>query len=160
MSRPMCMSPMRKRAAKRPRMVTKKDVALETALALIQAASMEAARLGLAIAAAVVDSGGQIVASLRMDGAQLCAMPLAIDKAYTAVACGLPTAAWAERTQPGKGDWGLSTTLGGRFIAFGGGVPLFDSSALVGGLGVSGAAAQDDVAVATAAVARVGLEKG
>ena len=153
----MCMSPMRKRAAKRPQFVTKKDVGLDTALALIQAASEEAARLGLAISAAVVDSGGQIVASLRMDGAQLCAMPLAIDKAYTAVACGLPTAAWAERTQPGKRDWGLSTALGGRFIAFGGGIPLFVSSKLVGGLGVSGAAASDDVSVATAAVARVGL---
>src|SRR5665213_1876082 len=96
----MCMSPMRKRAAKRPGFVIKKDVGLDTALALIQAASKEAARLGLAISAAVVDSSGQLVASLRMDGAQLCAMPLAIDKAFTAVACGLPTAAWAERTRP------------------------------------------------------------
>jgi hypothetical protein len=35
---------------------------------------------------AVLDRGGQLVAAMRMDGAQICAVPLAIDKAFTAVA--------------------------------------------------------------------------
>jgi uncharacterized protein GlcG (DUF336 family) len=118
---------------------------------------VEADRLGLAIAAAVVDSGGQLVEAVRMDGAQLCAMPLAMDKAYTAVACGLPTAAWATRTQPGQADWGLNTALGGRLIAFAGGVPLYSESILVGGLGISGAAAHQDQAVAEAAVSAIGM---
>lgn len=94
-------------------LVQRADVGLVHARALVESARAEAVRLGLAISAAVVDSGGQLVEAVRMDGAQLCAMPLAMDKAYTAVACGLPTAAWAKRTQPGQTDWGLNTALGG-----------------------------------------------
>lgn len=134
------------------------DVGIRAAQALIEAARAEAQRLGLAISVAVLDSGGQLVAALRMDGAQLCAMPLAIDKAYTAVACGLPTAAWAERTQPGKADWGLNTALGGRLIAFGGGLPVFAATSLVGGVGVSGATAAQDDAIAKAAIKGAGLK--
>ena len=135
----------------------RKDVGMKAAQALIEFARAEAQRLGLAISVAVLDSGGQLVAALRMDGAQLCAMPLAIDKAYTAVACGLPTAAWAERTQPGKADWGLNTALGGRLIAFGGGLPVFAATSLVGGVGVSGATAAQDGAIAKAAIEGAGL---
>ena len=62
---------------------------------------------------AVVDTAGGVVASARMDGAQLIAVDLATDKAYTAVAFGQPTEAWSDSTQPGGADWGLSTTLGG-----------------------------------------------
>jgi glc operon protein GlcG len=138
-------------------LIRKADVGLDLARALVEAARAEADRLGLAIAAAVVDSGGQLVEAVRMDGAQLCAMPLAMDKAYTAVACGLPTAAWATRTQPGQADWGLNTALGGRLIAFAGGIPLYSGSILVGGLGISGAAAHQDEAVAEAAVSALGL---
>ncbi len=134
------------------------DVGMKAAQALIESARAEAQRLGLAISVAVLDSGGQLVAALRMDGAQLCAMPLAIDKAYTAVACGLPTAAWAERTQPGKADWGLNTALGGRLIAFGGGLPVFAATSLVGGVGVSGATAAQDDAIAKAAIEGAGLK--
>jgi uncharacterized protein GlcG (DUF336 family) len=79
---------------RRQGLVSSLNVGLDVARALLEAARKEAARFGLSISAAVVDSGGQLVAALRMDGAQLCAMPLAIDKAYTAVACGLPTAAF------------------------------------------------------------------
>jgi glc operon protein GlcG len=138
-------------------LIRKADVGLDLARALVEAARAEANRLGLAIAAAVVDSGGQLVEAVRMDGAQLCAMPLAMDKAYTAVACGLPTAAWATRTQPGQADWGLNTALGGRLIAFAGGIPLYSGSILVGGLGISGAAAHQDEAVAEAAVSALGM---
>lgn len=157
MSLKTCTLAMPERVMHGHKLVSKADVGLELARSLIEASRTEAAQRGLAIAAAVVDSGGQLVASLRMDGAQLCAMTLAIDKAYTAVACGLPTAVWSERTRPGNPDWGLSTALGGRFIAFGGGLPLYASSNLVGGLGVSGAAASDDESIAAAAVTSMGL---
>jgi uncharacterized protein GlcG (DUF336 family) len=138
-------------------LVRRADAGLDLARALVEAARAEATRLGLAIAAVVVDSGGQLVEAVRMDGAQLCAMPLAMDKAYTSVACGLPTAAWAKRTQPGQADWGLNTALGGRLIAFAGGAPLYSGAHLVGGLGISGAAAHLDEAVANAAVSALGL---
>lgn len=133
------------------------SVGLVLARRLVDAACAAAAERGLALAIVVVDAAGHPVLSARMDGAQLCAMPLAADKAYTAAACGLPTAAWAERTQPGAGDWGLNTALGGRLIAFAGGLALYSGRAIVGGIGVSGAKAHDDAQVAQAAATAVGL---
>ena len=139
-------------------LVTKTEVGIEMAQALLNAARTKAEEMGLAISAAVVDCGGQLVAAIRMDGAQICAMPLAVDKAYTAVACGLPTSAWAERTQPGGSDWGLNTALGGRLIAFAGGLPLVAASSLIGAIGVSGAKAREDEHIAKAAVESIGIK--
>jgi uncharacterized protein GlcG (DUF336 family) len=107
--------------------------------------------------AAVVDRGGNVVASARMDGAQIIALPLAVDKAFTAVACGRPSDAWAESSQPGGKDWGFTTTLGGRIVVFAGGVPVVVDGEVVGGLGVSGGPAEVDRACAEAGLARAGL---
>ncbi len=139
-------------------LITKPEVGIQMAQALLDAARGKAQQMGLVISAAVVDCGGQLVAAIRMDGAQICAMPLAIDKAFTAVACGLPTSAWANRTQPGATDWGLNTALGGRLIAFAGGLPLMTDSFVVGAIGVSGAAAAQDDIIAKAAVESIGLK--
>jgi uncharacterized protein GlcG (DUF336 family) len=114
-------------------------------------------RRGVALAAVVVDRGGNPVASTRRDGAQLGAMSLAADKAYTAVAFGAPTSRWAAVTAPGASDWGLAGTLGGRAVVFAGGVPLFLDGELVGGLGLSGAASTVDEECAEEAAAQAGL---
>ena len=134
------------------------SVGLDLALDLLAGVRSEAAERGVAIGTAVVDIGGNVVASWRMDGAQLVALPLAIDKAWTAVACGQPTEHWATSSAPGEGDWGLSTALGGRFIVFAGGLPITTTDGqLIGGLGVSGSAAEVDRACAEAALRAAGL---
>ena len=107
---------------------------------------------GVRLAAAVVDRGGNVVASMRMDRAQLGAGSLALDKAVTAVSFGLPTAAWTTSSAPGGSDWGLAHTLGGRAIVFPGGVPVFARTHLVGALGVSGTSSEVDEACAVHAV--------
>ncbi|MBS0394450.1 MAG: heme-binding protein [Proteobacteria bacterium] len=140
-----------------PVLVHRVEVGLAAARTLVDAAIETARSRGVALAFVVVDGAGAIVEAVRMDGAQVCAMPLAIDKAYTAVACGLPTAAWSARTQPGQADWGLNTALAGRLVAFAGGVPLYLDGRLAGGLGVSGAPAHVDQAVAEAAAAKAGF---
>jgi uncharacterized protein GlcG (DUF336 family) len=93
-----------------------------------------------------------------MDGAQLVALPLATDKAYTAVALDAPTETWAGSTAPGGADWGMSTALGGRLVVFAGGLPIHADGALIGGVGVSGAASATDRACALAGLAAAGLE--
>jgi uncharacterized protein GlcG (DUF336 family) len=110
--------------------------------------------------AAVVDLGGRVVAALRMDGAQLPALDLAIDKAYTAVSFGHPTEFWAASTRPDGSDWGLSTTLGGRIVVFAGGLPVRAGGALAGGLGVRGAASDVDRACAEAGLRAPGWRWG
>jgi uncharacterized protein GlcG (DUF336 family) len=133
------------------------DVSEELALALLAGVATAASTRGVRLAACVVDRGGHLVAARRADGAQLGAMSLANDKAYTAVAFGAPTARWAESSVPGGSDWGMGGSLGGRAIVIAGGVPLYAGTELIGGLGVSGAPSAIDDACARESVAAVGL---
>jgi uncharacterized protein GlcG (DUF336 family) len=137
--------------------VRRADVTLALAQELLAGVVTEAGERGVSMGAAVVDRGGNVVASVRMDGAQIIALPLAVDKAFTAVACGRPSEAWAGSTQPGGGDWGFNTTLGGRIVVFAGGMPVVVGGEVVGGLGVSGAAASVDKACAQAGLTSAGL---
>lgn len=133
------------------------DVGLELARRLLDAVREGASGEGLAVSAAVVDRGGHVVASQRMDGAALGAMTLAVDKAYTAVLWQMPTGEFMASTQPGGVDWGFNTTSGGRVVVYAGGLPLFADGSLVGGLGVSGGTGEQDEACARTAVAACGL---
>jgi glc operon protein GlcG len=133
------------------------DVGLALARRLLDAACEAAAAESLTVSAAVVDRGGHVVASQRMDGAALGAMTLAVDKAYTAVLWQVPTGELMASTQPGGVDWGFNTTSGGRVVVYAGGLPLFADGALVGGLGVSGGTGEQDEVCARAAIAACGL---
>src|SRR5207237_204716 len=70
--------------------VVREEVGLVLAQRIVNGVRAEAERRRLSVGAAVVDAGGQVVAAIRMDGAQLSSLPIAVDKAYTAVAIGLP----------------------------------------------------------------------
>ena len=133
------------------------EVSLDQALALLAAVREEAGRQGLAVAAAVADRGGHVIASARMDGSPLGAMVLALDKAYTAVLWQTPTGEFMESTQPGGADWGFTSTSGGRIVVYAGGLPLFAGDGLIGALGVSGGTGEQDEACAKAAIAAAGL---
>jgi uncharacterized protein GlcG (DUF336 family) len=61
-----------------------------------------------------------------------------------------PTAALMELVQPGAELYGLEQTAGGMVI-FGGGVPIYRDSDLVGAVGVSAGTVEQDVTVAEAA---------
>src|SRR5262249_46001302 len=124
----------------------RREVGLSLALRILEGVRAEADRSSLAVSAAVVDRAGNVVASARMDGTALGAMPLAIDKAYTAVLWETPTGEFMSSTQPGGSDWGLNTTTGGRVVVYAGGLPILEDGALVGGLGVSGGTAEQDEA--------------
>lgn len=140
-----------------PELHARQDVSATTALRVIDGARREAERRGVRMGIAVTDTAGQLVAALKMDGAQLVAVRLATDKAYTASAFGHPTQAWAQSSAPGGSDWGLASACDGRLIVFAGGIPLHADGELVGGVGVSGAAADVDAACARAGAAAVGL---
>lgn len=137
--------------------LSRTEVSCELAQGLIDAVHRECETRGLSLAAAVVDRGGNLVAAARMDGAQLAALSLATDKAFTAVSFGFATSAWVESSAPGGSDWGLGSTLGGRAIVFPGGVPLYLDGELIGALGVSGTASVIDEECASLAAAAHGL---
>jgi uncharacterized protein GlcG (DUF336 family) len=128
------------------------DMTLGLARRLADSALRQADRIGVRMAVAVVDRGGNLVLAERMDGAQIVAVPLAIDKAWTAVACHAPTDDWASSTAPGGEDWGMTTALGGRIVVLPGGMPVRAAEKVIGGIGVSGGYGHQDKLCAQAAV--------
>lgn len=63
----------------------------------VHAAVAHAAKLGICINVAVVDAGGNLAAFLRMPGAFLHSIDIAIDKAYTAASFGCRLASGTRR---------------------------------------------------------------
>jgi uncharacterized protein GlcG (DUF336 family) len=138
------------------RLIGQHHPSLAIALELLEHVRAEAASRSLSLAACIVDAGGHVVASQRMDGAALGAMRLAVGKAYTAVLWGARTGDFTESTQPGGADWGWNTT-DERVVVYAGGLPLYADGELVGGIGASGAAADEDEACVAAAARALGL---
>ena len=117
---------------------------LAVARSIVAAALARADEMGIAISCAVVDSGDQLVAFERMDGADLVTIGLAKDKAYSALVNHMPTSELGPLVQPGAEFYGYDSLAGGRMIVFGGGLPIEIGGVLVGALGVSGGTSEQD----------------
>ncbi|TAN33675.1 heme-binding protein [bacterium] len=133
--------------------LTSVDIQLDAANAILAACFDEARRIGVQVSAAVVDAGGNLKAFARMDGAEVAGPVLATDKAYTALAHRTPTHELAELAAPGGPLFGLHANGGGRYVIFGGGIPITLGGRVVGAIGVSGAAVGQDVSCARAGLA-------
>jgi uncharacterized protein GlcG (DUF336 family) len=130
------------------------QITTSASLTMVQAAMKKAEALGALVSVAVVDAGGNLVAFARMDGAEIAGPTLAVDKAYTAVSNRISTQELSVLAAPGGPLFGLHSNGGGRFVIFGGGIPIFDENGVVlGGIGVSGGAVDEDVACAEAGLA-------
>ncbi|NRF94655.1 heme-binding protein [Paenibacillus frigoriresistens] len=127
-------------------------ITLEVAKVLIHAAELRARDLGIAEVIAIVDDGGNFVASHRMDHAWLASVDIAHNKAWTAVALKMPTASLAPLAVPSGELYGINTTNHGRLVVFGGGIPLSFEGRIVGAVGASGSTVANDIEVAKAAV--------
>jgi len=104
----------------------------------------------------VVDSGGQLAGFLRMPGAFIHSIDIAIDKAYTCASFGIATSRWAELLA-GDEALRLGLPLRPRLVVFGGGLPIVEGEELIGGIGVSGGSAEEDEACARAGLEAIGL---
>ena len=118
-------------------------ISLARAQAAVAAATAEAEKHEWALNVAVVDSGANLVAFARMDGAQLGSIAVSEHKARASVKFRRPTKAFEDAIQ--KGDVRTLTiddVMGSR-----GGVPLIEDGKLIGAIGCSGGAgSQDEVA--------------
>jgi uncharacterized protein GlcG (DUF336 family) len=128
-------------------------VSLEDARRVIAAGEECARDIGQPQNIAVVDAGGNLVAHVRMDGAWIGSVDIAINKAFTARAFDLPTADLADQSQPGGQFYGIQESNKGRVMIFAGGVPLERDGEVVGAVGVSGGDGEQDKKVAEAAAA-------
>ncbi|MBV8650707.1 MAG: heme-binding protein, partial [Alphaproteobacteria bacterium] len=100
---------------------------------------------------AVVDSGGNLVAFERMDGAQLASIAIAEHKARTAVTFRRETKAFEGGVQSGLT---YQLTLDG-VIASRGGIPLVENGAMIGAIGCSGGTGSQDEASCKAGAALI-----
>lgn len=123
----------------------------------VRAAVAHAAVLGIRINVAVVDAGGNLAAFLRMPGAFLHSIDIAIDKAFTAASFGLPTSQWHAALQQHSEAVREGIVRRPRFVGFGGGLPIVEAGQRIGGIGVSGGSEQQDEAIANAGLKAIGL---
>jgi glc operon protein GlcG len=127
-------------------------ISLARAQAAIAAAIAEAEKHGWALNVAVVDSGANLVAFGRMDGAQLGSIAVSEHKARTAAKFRRPTKTFEEAIQ--KNDYKYVLTID-DVMGSRGGIPLVEDGKLIGAIGCSGGAGSQDEAACTAAAATI-----
>merc|ERR1712203_214459 len=107
--------------------------------------------LGVKMNIAVVDSGANLVGFLRMDGAWLGSVDIAMKKAKTATFFQMNTEIIGSLSQPGGALFNIEHSNNG-LITFPGGIPLTSGSGqMIGAIGVSGSTVENDKIVAEAA---------
>lgn len=119
-------------------------ISLERAQAAIAAAVAEAKKHDWKMNVAVVDSGGNLVAFQRMDGAQLASIQISEHKARAAATFRRETKVFENAIQ--QNNYHYVLTLDG-VVASRGGVPIVDGGKLIGAIGCSGGTGSQDEAV-------------
>jgi uncharacterized protein GlcG (DUF336 family) len=125
---------------------------LADAKCILEGAEKKAQEMGVPMDIAVVDDGGNLLAFHRMDGAKVTSIDIAINKAFTAAGARTPTHQYAEVAGAGGPAFGIHVSNQGRFMIFGGGLPIFVDGHIVGGVGVSSGTAEQDRQVAQAGI--------
>lgn len=129
------------------------SITLELAEKISVAAKAKAKEIGVPMNIAVVDGGANLVSFHRMDNAWLGSVDISIKKAKTARYFDMNSGEIGKLSQPGGPLYNIEHSNGG-LISFPGGVVLKDASGkVVGAIGVSGGAVEQDHEVASAGAA-------
>ena len=139
-------------AGARGQWTEKKTLTLDGAHKAVGAIVAEAGKRHTTGAIAVVDDGGNLMAVERIDGTFAAGGLISIGKARTAALFKKPTSFFEDLINKGR----TAMTTVGDFTPLKGGVPIVVDGAIVGAVGVSGAAsAAEDEELATLGAAAV-----
>jgi glc operon protein GlcG len=127
-------------------------ISLDRAEAAIHAAVAEAKKRNWKMNVAVADSGGNLVAFERMDGAMLASIQIAIHKARAAATFRRPTKIFEEGINLMHLNYLLAFD---GVIASRGGIPLIEHGKIIGAIGCSGGADSQDEVVSNAGAAAI-----
>ncbi len=127
-------------------------ISLARAQSIIHAAVAEATRRNWKMNVAVADSGGNLVAFQRMDGAMLASIQIAEHKARAAATFRRPTKIFEDGIQRMHLNYLLAFD---GIIASRGGIPLIDDGAIIGAIGCSGGTDSQDEIVSNAGAALI-----
>jgi glc operon protein GlcG len=128
-------------------------ITLAAAKKALAAAEAEAKKNNWGMVIVVVDSGSRLVAFARMDTAQLGSIDIAMGKAMTANNLRRPTKALQDAVAQGGANLRMLAAPGVTPLE--GGVPIISEGKIIGAIGVSGAASDQDAQCAMAGAAAV-----
>jgi uncharacterized protein GlcG (DUF336 family) len=135
-----------------PDIVSTHRLTHEAALKMVQAGVAKANELGCKVSFAVVDQSCQLIAFLKMDGARFFSGRTTIKKAITAASQRLATGYAKE-----KDVLSMQIRMDGDFTNVPGGLPIKIDGQVIGAVAAGGASIEQDVLVAQAALAALGL---
>ena len=122
-------------------------------MAMLQAAVNKAEEMGQHQCIVIVDASGELLGEIRMDQGKFLSRKSALAKALTAASIGGPSLSVPEHVLT---NIGLATQ--GNVTGLPGGLPIILEGELVGGIGVGSGSGEQDIEVATAALAAIGAK--
>jgi len=129
------------------------EIGIDLAKKIAAGANAESKKNGWRMAIAIVDNHGFLVYYERMDDTQTASVDVAVDKAKAAAMFRRPTKAFEDGIAKGR-----NALLGLRGATpIEGGLPIMSGGKVIGGLGVSGAASNEDAEAAAAGLKAAGL---
>lgn len=120
----------------------------DDALRAVEAMRAEIVRRGKAGIIVVTDAHGELIALLRMDGAPLSSINIAIGKAYTAARERKPSREVGERSRDPEKGFPMTNFGELKYVTWGGGLPVFVEGEVIGAVAVSGLPEAEDIEVA------------
>ncbi len=136
-------------------MILAPRLTLDDARIVLEGSEDKAREIGVDMDIAVVDDGGHLLAFIRMDQARVTSIDVAINKAFTAACARKATHEYAAVAGAGGPAFGIHVSNQGRFMIFGGGVPIFIDGLIAGGVGCSSGSPEQDRQVAQAGLDRL-----
>jgi uncharacterized protein GlcG (DUF336 family) len=136
-------------------MIMAPRLTLSDARLILEGSEVKAREIGVDMDIAVVDDGGHLLAFIRMDKARVTSIDVAINKAFTAACARKATHEYAAVAGAGGPAFGIHVSNQGRFMIFGGGLPLFIDGLIAGGVGCSSGSPEEDRMVAQAGIDRL-----
>ena len=123
-------------------------ISLEQARKVMSAAEAEMKKNNWVMSIAIVDSGGYLVLFQRADGSQFAGPKIAEDKAWSAAGFKRPGKMFQDRLASGGVETRILQLRG--VMALDGGDPIIVDGKIVGAIGVSGGAGEQDGQVSKA----------
>jgi glc operon protein GlcG len=117
------------------------DLIVEKALQMQKAASV-----------AVADAHGDVIYFVRMDGAPVSSIRIAMNKAWTAARERKPTKEIGDKVKHPEKGHDISYYGDPKYVGWGGGIPVWKNGEAIGAVAVSGLSSSEDIALATLGV--------
>ncbi len=124
----------------------------------IQAVRAELEKRNKAAVVVVADAHGELISLLRLDGAPLPSINIAVNKAFTAARERKKTGDIGKRSRDAEHGFDIAYYGDMRYLGWGGGLPVMVDGVVAGAVAVSGLSQNEDIELAQLGIDAI-LEK-